>query len=87
MIPVALAWLGVFASILLVVFLPLQLTGLFGGAVNWFASVTWLGSLPMLGIRAGACRVADHQRCSRAGAHVAHYKRIIARSLFWQSRF
>ncbi len=48
MIPVALARLGVFASILLVVFLLLQRTGLFGGAVNWFASVTWLSSLPML---------------------------------------
>src|SRR5258708_17069065 len=48
MIPVALAWLGVVASVLLVVILPLQRTGLFGGAVNWFSSVTWLIWLPML---------------------------------------
>ena len=42
MIPVALAWLGVFASILLVVLLPLQLAGLVGGPIT---SVMWL---PML---------------------------------------
>jgi uncharacterized protein DUF4386 len=47
MIPVVLARLGVFASVLLVVFLLLQRAGLFGGAVNWFGSVTWLSSLPM----------------------------------------
>lgn len=48
MIPVPLARLGVFASVLLVVFLPLQLSGLFGGMVNWFGAATWLISLPML---------------------------------------
>ena len=48
MIPVALAWLGVVASVLLVVILPLQRAGLFGGAVNWFSSVTWLLWFPML---------------------------------------
>jgi hypothetical protein len=48
MIPVALAWLGVFASILLVVILPLQLAGLLGGPTSWSASVTWLVWLPML---------------------------------------
>jgi hypothetical protein len=48
MIPVALAWLGVLASVLLVMILPLQRAGLFGGAVNWFSSVTWLLWLPML---------------------------------------
>lgn len=48
MIPVALAWLGVFASVLLVVILPLQLAGLFGGSANWFSVVTWLMWLPML---------------------------------------
>jgi hypothetical protein len=48
MIPVALAWLGVLASVLLVVILPLQLAGLFGGSANWFSAVTWLMWLPML---------------------------------------
>ncbi|MBI3402222.1 MAG: DUF4386 family protein [Acidobacteria bacterium] len=48
MIPVALAGLGVLASVLLVVILPLQRAELFGGAVNWFSSVTWLLWLPML---------------------------------------
>ena len=48
MIPVALAWLGVVASVLLVVILPLQLAGLFGGSANWFSAVTWLVWLPML---------------------------------------
>lgn len=48
MIPVALARLGVFASILLVVILTLQLAELFGGPMSWSASVTWLVWLPML---------------------------------------
>lgn len=48
MIPVALAWLGVIASALLVVILLLQLAGLFGGTTDWSASVTWLVWLPML---------------------------------------
>ena len=47
-IPAGLAWLGVLASVLLVVILPVQLAGLFGGAMNWSASVTWLVWLPML---------------------------------------
>ena len=42
MIPVPLAWLGVLASILLIVCLPLQLAGLLGGPVT---SVMWI---PML---------------------------------------
>lgn len=42
MIPAALAWLGVIASILLVVLLPLQLAGMLGGPVTSFM---WL---PML---------------------------------------
>ena len=42
MIPVALAWLGVVASVLLVVLCPLQLAGLLGGPVTQFM---WL---PML---------------------------------------
>lgn len=48
MIPVALAWLGVLASVLLVVILPLQLAGLFGGSMSWSTSITWLVWLPML---------------------------------------
>ena len=48
MIPVALAWLGVLASILLLVILPLQLAGLFGGSMSWSSSITWLVWLPML---------------------------------------
>ena len=42
MIPVGLAWLGVLASVLLVVLCPLQLAGLLGGPVTQFM---WL---PML---------------------------------------
>ena len=48
MIPVALAWLGVIASVLLVVILPLQLAGLFGSSANWFSAVTWIMWLPMV---------------------------------------
>jgi hypothetical protein len=48
MIPVGLAWLGVVASVLLVVILPLQLAGLLGGRMSWSASVTWAVWLPML---------------------------------------
>lgn len=47
-IPTWLAWVGVIASALLVVILPLQLAGLFGGAMSWAASATWLVWLPML---------------------------------------
>lgn len=47
MIPITLAWLGVIASILLVVILPLQLAGLFS-PTNWSSSITWLVWLPML---------------------------------------
>ena len=48
MVPVALAWLGVLASILLVAITPLQSAGLFGGSGSWGSSVTWLMWLPML---------------------------------------
>ena len=48
LIPIPLAWLGVVASVLLVVILPLQLAGLFGGSMSWSASITWLVWLPML---------------------------------------
>jgi hypothetical protein len=53
LIPVALAWLGVLASVLLVVVLPLQLAGLFGGPMAWSASITWLVWLPMLVFEVG----------------------------------
>jgi hypothetical protein len=48
MIPVALAWLGVAASVLLVVLLPLQIAGFFGGPRNWSSPVTWAVWLPLL---------------------------------------
>lgn len=48
MIPVPLAWLGVVASALLVVILPLQLAGLFGGPMAWSDSITWIVWLPAL---------------------------------------
>src|SRR5215213_3236742 len=48
LIPVAIAWLGVLASVLLVVILVLDLAGLFGGPTSWSASITWLVWLPML---------------------------------------
>lgn len=48
LIPSALARLGVIASALLVVILPLQLAGLFGGSMSWASSATWLVWLPML---------------------------------------
>jgi hypothetical protein len=48
LIPAALAQLGVIASALLVVVLPLQLVGLFGGSMSWASSLTWLLWLPML---------------------------------------
>ena len=48
MIPLVLAWLGVVSSILLVVILPLQLAGLFGGTMSWSASITWIVWMPML---------------------------------------
>jgi Domain of unknown function (DUF4386) len=47
LIPAALAWLGVFASVLLVVALPLQYAGLLGGQ-TWSASIAWLQWMPML---------------------------------------
>ncbi len=48
MIPTALAWLGVVASVLLVVILPIQLAGLVGAQVGWFRTVTRLVWFPML---------------------------------------
>ncbi|MCQ3937775.1 MAG: hypothetical protein DPW18_12105 [Chloroflexi bacterium] len=46
-IPAGLAWLGVIASALLVVILPLQLAGVLAGA-GWASSVTWMIWMPML---------------------------------------
>ena len=48
MIPVPLAGLGLMASALLVVILPLQLAGLFGGSMGWSDSITWIVWLPAL---------------------------------------
>jgi hypothetical protein len=48
MIPVGLAWLGVTASVLLVMLLPLQTAGFFGGPRAWSSPVTWAVWLPML---------------------------------------
>ena len=48
MIPLALASLGVIASALLVVFLPLQIAGIFAGAANWSSRITWMVWMPML---------------------------------------
>jgi hypothetical protein len=48
MIPVALAWLGVTASVLLVMLLPLQIAGFFGGPRAWSSPVTWAVWLPLL---------------------------------------
>ena len=47
LIPIGLAWLGVVASALLVVILPLQLAGMLAD-MSWSVSVTWLVWLPML---------------------------------------
>lgn len=48
MIPATLAWLGVIASALLVILIPLQQFGLFGGPMNWSSAATWIAWLPML---------------------------------------
>jgi hypothetical protein len=47
MIPTALAQLGVLASVLLVVILPVR-AAFGGGSTNWASSVGWLMWLPML---------------------------------------
>lgn len=46
-IPNGLAWLGVVASALLVVILPLQLGGLLA-STSWASSITWIVWMPML---------------------------------------
>jgi hypothetical protein len=48
MIPAGLARLGLFASALLVVVLPIQRAGLFAGALDWASGMTWFMWLPML---------------------------------------
>jgi hypothetical protein len=48
MIPAGLAWLGFVSSLLLVVLLPMQVAGYFGGPRNWSSPVTWLVWLPLL---------------------------------------
>ncbi len=48
MIPVILARLGVFASLVLVIILPLERVGILGGATDWSSSVAWIIWLPML---------------------------------------
>ena len=48
MIPIALAWFGVVASIVLAAILVVQRAGLFAVATNWFSSATWLVWFPML---------------------------------------
>ena len=48
LIPVALAWLGLGGSLVLVVSLLAQRAGLLAGAGNWSSNVTWIVSLPVL---------------------------------------
>jgi hypothetical protein len=51
-IPIGLGWLGVIASALLVMILPLQLAGVLT-ASSWASSVTWMIWLPMLVFEVG----------------------------------
>jgi Domain of unknown function (DUF4386) len=48
MIPLPMARLGVLASLLLVVILPLQRVGWLGGVMSWSSRLPWLIWLPML---------------------------------------
>jgi len=48
LIPTAMAWLGLVASSFLVLLIPLQMMGLFGGVRAWSSPVTWFLWLPML---------------------------------------
>jgi hypothetical protein len=48
MLPIALGWLGVAGSALLVVILPMQRAGLFGGPTVWASSIAWFIRLPVL---------------------------------------
>jgi hypothetical protein len=49
LIPAALAWLGVAASVFLAVLLLLQHGGMSGGRTDWSSPITWSVWLPMLG--------------------------------------
>lgn len=65
MIPVALAWLGVLASILLVVCLPLQLAGLLGAPVTsfmWFPMLAFEVALALWLIVKGVAAPVPRQR-------------------------
>ena len=46
--PAAIGWLGVVASALLVVVLPVQRAGLLAGATSWSSRMTWILWLPAL---------------------------------------
>ncbi|HEU5179876.1 MAG TPA: DUF4386 family protein [Candidatus Polarisedimenticolia bacterium] len=48
MVPGVLGWLGVLASVLLVVVLPLQRAGAMGGPGSWASMLTWGIWFPML---------------------------------------
>jgi hypothetical protein len=48
MIPTALAWLGLVASVFLVLVLPLQRAGVFAGGAGWYRGITWFMWMPML---------------------------------------
>lgn len=48
MIPLALAWLGTVASLLLVILLLAQRGGFLGGRTDWSSPVTWAVWLPLL---------------------------------------
>lgn len=48
MVPAPLAWLGLAASLLLMILIPLQQFGLLGGPMNWSSAATWTAWLPML---------------------------------------
>jgi hypothetical protein len=47
-IPATLGWLGLVASALLVVFLPVQMAGYFGGPGSFRTMASWAAWLPML---------------------------------------
>ena len=48
MIPAGLAWLGVIASVGLVLLLSVQIAGFLGGPRNWASPLTWAAWSPML---------------------------------------
>lgn len=48
LVPAALAWLGVAASLLIVIVFPLQRAGVFGAGGSWASAATWIPWMPML---------------------------------------